>query len=337
MKKNGIKKWPVILFSVISFLLSDCSDKKAYGEEYSEWQIQRFDTDLYACLVDDTLSVFSETGRPFLDEFGKHVIYIGASDSAGFEERLKNYFSEPALRNLYRDEQEKMKDISSINKELAFGMETLSANFPSLKRPRIYMHVSGLNQNVVVADDILSLSADKYLGEDYPLYQDFFYDYQRQLMTPGRIAPDYLLGFLMAHFPFKGNEEVLLDKILYEGKLRYLLSRLLPKRKVWEYVAYDEEQYQWCVDHEVNIWTFILENKHLFTPDIRITERYIQPAPFTAFFPVESPGRVGVWLGFRIVGSYMKNNPQTSLNELMTISDCNEFLKKAKYKPPFSL
>jgi hypothetical protein len=333
MQRNRIKKLPIILLPVIIFLLSECSGKKAYGEKYSAWQIQRLDTDLYACIFNDDPAVFSEANRLFLDEFGKQVIYIGASDSAGFEERLKNYFSEPALRNLYKDEQEKMRDITHINKELAYGMEMLSENFPFLKRPRIYMHVSGLNQNVVVSDDILSLSADKYLGADYPLYQHFFYDYQRQLMTPERIVPDYLLGFLIANFPFKGDEAVLLDKILYEGKLRYLLSRLLPQRKLWEYVAYSEEQYQWCVDYEAKIWTLILENKHLFTPDFRITERYIQPAPFTAFLPVESPGRVGVWLGFRIVGSYMKNNPQTSLNDLMKMTGYNEFLKKSKYRP----
>ncbi|MDR2056757.1 MAG: gliding motility protein GldB [Dysgonamonadaceae bacterium] len=333
MRKIGIKRSLIVLFLIISFYFSGCSRKKVYGEEIAEWQIQRFDTDLYAYLLSEDSSVFNEINRPFLDQLGVNVIYIGASDSAGFKERLKNYFAELTLRNLYEDEQEKMKDITSVNKELAYGMETLLMNFPSLKRPRVYMHVSGLNQNIVVSENILSLSADKYMGADYPLYQDFFYEYQRQLMTPDRIVPDYLLGFMMANFPFKGNDEILLDKILYEGKLRYILSLLLPERKVWEYVGYSEEQYRWCINHETKIWTSILENKHLFTPDYRIAERYIRPAPYTAFLPIEAPGRVGVWLGFRIVGSYMKNHPHTSLLELMEVIDYNELLKKAKYRP----
>ncbi|MDR2087048.1 MAG: gliding motility protein GldB [Dysgonamonadaceae bacterium] len=333
MKRNRSRKSPIILFTVISFLFSGCSGKTVYGEEYSRWQIHRFDTDLYAYLCRGETSIFNETNRLFLDGFGKHVIDIGTSDSVGFEERLIDYFSEPTLRNLYADEQKKLEDISHINKELAYGMEMLLTNFPSLKPPRIYIHVSGLNQNVVVTDDVLSLSADKYMGSDYPLYQGFFYDYQRQLMAPERIAPDYLLGFLTANFPLKGNNEILLNKILYEGKLRYLLSRLLPDRKVWEYVGYNEEQYRWCVDREAKIWTLILENKHLFTSDYRITEKYIKPAPYTAFLPVESPGRVGVWLGFRIIGSYMENNPQTSLSDLIAITDYNELLQKSKYRP----
>ncbi|MCD7849188.1 MAG: hypothetical protein LUH63_05295 [Parabacteroides sp.] len=51
------------------------------------------------------------------------------------------------------------------------------------------MHVSGFNQNVLVGDSLLSISIDKYLGEEYPLYQEFFYDFQSRLMTPGHIAP----------------------------------------------------------------------------------------------------------------------------------------------------
>jgi hypothetical protein len=333
MRKADLKNLLIVLFPVISFFHLGCSGKKTYEEEISEWQIQRFDTDLYTYLLTGELSVFNETNRLFLDELGMNVIYIGSSDSTGFEERLKNYFSEPALWSLYKDEQEKMINITGINKELAYGIKTLLINFPALKQPRIYMHVSGLNQNVVVTDDVLSLSADKYMGADYPLYQDFFYDYQRQLMTPERIVPDYILGFMTANFPFKGNNEILLDRILYEGKLRYILSLLLPGRKIWENVGYSKEQYQWCIDHEAKIWTLILENKHLFTPDYRVAERYIKPAPYTAFLPVEAPGRVGVWLGFRIVCSYMKNNPHTSFCELMGIVDHNELLKKAKYKP----
>jgi hypothetical protein len=322
-----------ILLPAATLLFSLCTGSKIQGEENAGKPVHRFDTDLYAWLQTGDTAIFSETNKLLLDVFAPKVIDMGTSDSPGFEERLRKYFSEPALWKLYADEQEKFKDITHINSELAHGMEILAAHFPALKLPRIYMHVSGLNQNVVVTGDILSLSADKYLGSDYPLYQDFFYDYQRQQMTPERIVPDYLLGFLMATFPMKGNADVLLDRMLHEGKLRYLLSRLLPDRKIWESTGYNEEQYRWCIDHEPRMWTLILENKHLFTPNSRITEQYIHPAPYTAFLPVESPGRAGIWLGFRIVSSYMKHHPQTSLSDLIAMTDYNELLKKAKYRP----
>lgn len=67
--------------------------------------------------------------------------------------------------------------------------------------PAIYMHVSGFNQNVLVGDSLLSLSIDKYMGKDYPLYQDFFYDSQKLKMQRGLVVPDYLAGWLMSEYP----------------------------------------------------------------------------------------------------------------------------------------
>jgi hypothetical protein len=304
-----------------------------YSESNPDLQIIRFDEYLYHYLTQNNNDELSDEYKSFFDEYGEKVIYIGKPDSLGFQERLRTFFSEPALRTLYRDEQIKFADISEISAELSQGMEILLSNFPQIRQPKIYMHVSGLNQNVIVTDEILSLSADKYLGADYPFYQDFFYEYQRQLMSPERIVPDYLLGFMMANFPFEGNEEILLDRMLYEGKLRYLLSQFLPDRKIWEYVGYNKEQYTWCVTYQSKIWKSILENQHLFRPDYVTTLQYLKEAPYTASLPVESPGRAGIWLGYQIIVSYMKNHPETGMQELMNLTNYKELLKLSKYKP----
>ncbi|MDR0505834.1 MAG: gliding motility protein GldB [Dysgonamonadaceae bacterium] len=323
----------IVAFFLFSFLFFDCSGKKNCDGDCSELNIIRFDNDLFNYLNDNDSVFFLNKNRFFLDEFGKNVLEIGDSDSAGFYSRLKKYFSDSTLMRLYNDEQEKFNDITGINSELHDGMEILLQHFPALQRPKIYLHVSGFNQNVIVDDSILSLSADKYLGSDYSLYQDYFYDYQRQLMTPERIVPDYLLGFMMANFPFRGNDDVLLDRMLYEGKLRYILSRLLVHRNIWESTGYSMEQHEWCCRQESRIWKTLLENKHLFSSSYLTVEQYLKPAPYTASLSGESPGRVGVWLGFRIIDSYMKNNPATSFAELIQIDDYRELLRKSKYRP----
>lgn len=319
---------------MIIAVLSSCNKREVYGEVSSGTEIIRFDKALYEYLTnasssDDDLIAYAD----FVDEFGKNVIRIGSIDSIGFYERLRNYFSEATLRKLYADEQLAFEDTGSINKELSYGIEALLEAFPRLNRPYIYMHVSGLEQNVIVTDSILSLSADKYLGEDYPLYAYFFEDYRRRLMTRERVVPDYLLGFMMANFPFEGRADVLLDRMLYEGKLRYILSCLMPDREKREAVAYTEEQYDWCLSNEKNIWMLILENKHLFEPDYVVTDKYLREAPYTSALPVESPGRAGIWLGFRIVSSYMKQNPKTSWADLMSLTDYQRLLQDSKYKP----
>ena len=308
-----------------------CSGNKT--PESTEFTIIRFDVDLYSYLINNEKDSLLQDHTDFLDVFGESVLSIGKSDSSGFFLRLKEYFSELTLMGIYKDEQEKFADIKDINKELSNGLYIFLQQFPQIKPPKVYMHVSGFCQNVVVTDYILSLSIDKYMGADYPVYQKYFYEYQRELMSPDRIVPDYLTGFMMANLPFVGEDDVLLDRILYEGKLRYILSKLLPKRKIWEYVGYDEEQYVWCDRHQPQIWNTILENHHLFTPDYFSTSQYLKDAPHTAYLPADAPGKVGVWLGSNIISAYMKQKPKTSWMELMENTDYQEILKQSKYKP----
>jgi uncharacterized protein YjaZ len=61
--------------------------------------------------------------------------------------------------------------------------------------------------------------------------------------------------------------------------------------------------------------------------------KWINQAPFVAGIPKNSPGRLGQWVGWQIVRSYMKNNPQIPITELMTNQNAQEILAKSKYKP----
>ena len=54
-------------------------------------------------------------------------------------------------------------------------------------------------------------------------------------------------------------------------------------------------------------------------------------APFKRYAK-ESPGRIGYYIGYKIVNSYM-NNMKIDYNQLMLFKDSREFLKKSQYKP----
>ncbi len=323
-----------LLVLILTFFSFGCSGKKAQEEGFISVKINRFDSVLYEYLQNkEPVDSLLNTNLAFLNIYGERVLNIGTTDSSGFYSRLNAFFSEPTLMGLYKDEQEVFENVKPYENELSIAFQRLLNEFPELKIPEIYMHVSGLNQNVIVADSVLSISSDKYLGSDYALYKDFFYDYQFQQMSPNRIVPDYLLGFMMSEFPFKGNSDVLLDRMLYEGKLRYILSVLLQERPVNESLAYSEEQWNWCEKSEAKIWKTILQQKHLYTPDYFITSQYINDAPNTAPLNPSSPGRAGIWVGYRIISSFMKNNPETKWKDLIDLTDYQEILKLSKYKP----
>ena len=82
------------------------------------------------------------------------------------------------------------------------------------------------------------------------------------------------------------------------------------------------------------MWRYFLEKEMLYSDDPKLTTRFMTPGPFSKFYleiDNDTPGRVGAWIGWQIVRSYMKNNNVT-LPELLKI-DNKEIFEKSKYKP----
>lgn len=327
----------ILLTIALSVTMFSCNGQSAISADHSQAvpiHIHRFDKDLFRLIDtnDSTLQTqIRQEYRSMLSILGKGVLNQQTPDAPGFFDKLVNYYSEPTLKGLYRDAIVHYDVITDIEQTLGSSFAFLQTNLPGMQIPAVYMHVSGLNQNVLTGDSLLSLSIDKYMGDNYPLYQDFFYDFQKQKMQRPSIVPDYLTGWLMSEYPFAGKENVLLERMLYEGKIKYLISCALPESTPAELMGYTEAAYNWCKENEEFIWKAIIERKHLYTPDQMTTSKYFENAP-SLFLDNEAPGNLGSWIGWQIIDKYMKENAITP-EALIQNKNAQEILATSKYKP----
>ena len=74
--------------------------------------------------------------------------------------------------------------------------EQLKKENPSFRIPRVYTQISCLRQSIVVADTLIGISLDKYLGEDFAPYADFFTPEQRSHMKRSAIVTDAVSLYL---------------------------------------------------------------------------------------------------------------------------------------------
>ena len=114
----------------------------------------------------------------------------------------------------------------------------------------------------------------------------------------------------------------------------YMKELLLPEVSDALKMNYTEEQLKWIEANETQVWKHFVESKYLYDNDPKLVARFIQRAPFSKFYlelDQESPGSVGVYIGWQIVRSYMKNNNVT-LQEL-TLKDAKTIFEQSKYKP----
>ena len=91
----------------------------------------------------------------------------------------------------------------------------------------------------------------------------------------------------------------------------YLKDIILPNKSDAVKIGYKEAQINWAIENEKYIWEYILERELLYKNDITLKKRFLDPSPFSKFYleiDNESPGKIGQWLGWQIVRSFISNN-----------------------------
>ena len=262
---------------------------------------------------------------------GKAILNIQSPEDPDYFKRLFQFYSEPTLNRLYQEASAKLDAQTTVEQELGNGFAWLKKVFPAMQMPTVYAHVSGFNQNILVAEQLLSISIDKYMGEDYPLYEKFFYDFQRRKMSPAQIAPDVIAGWVMSEFVFEGKENVLLDRMIYEGKIIFLQHLIFPEIPEHVLLGYTEKELEWCKNFKKKLWKEIIQRKHLYTPDLATTNKYFEPNP-SLFLSSDAPGNIGVWMGWQIIQAYMQEN-NISMEAMMQNNNSQEILTASKFKP----
>lgn len=315
------KKFSYILTVCLSeIILTGCSQHADYSIRTSPEtpiEIARFDSLLirYAGLADTTdfNAAITEFGA-FWNIYNRHI--LGLTDAPYYRNGLAAFMGDTSIARLYADTHREYADLSSEAKALSAVTARYRVLFPERPIPVFQTHVSGLNQSVVTMDSLLSVSLDCYLGSDYPLYRYRYNDYELPSHSRKRLVPDIGEVLLRNSLPVPEGR-TLLDAMIYEGRVLYLLSGLLGTDSVTTVTGFSAEEAQWCITNETAIWRSIVEQQHLFASDNILIRKYIHPSPFTAPLTHDAPGRTGRWVGWRIVTEYARKR-KLSPQELAT-------------------
>ncbi len=251
------------------------------------------------------------------------------SDSIWWE-KIQNSYE----RNLYQKAQQTFGDFSKEKKQLKRLFQNISYYDSTFVAPKIITLINGLDyeNKVIYADSLLLISLDMYLGKKDTSYAHFP-NYLKNQFGKKQLLPNVAQSIIHRQYHPK-HQRQFIHTLIDEGKKMYLKDLYLPQLSDATKMGYTEKELQWAKDNETAIWKYFIENKLLYSTDTKLLERFILNAPFSKFYTEidrDSSGRIGVWLGWQIVRSYMKNN-NVSLQKLLA-TDAITLMKKSKYKP----
>lgn len=225
-------------------------------------------------------------------------------------------------------------DFTSEEKQLGILFKTVKSDFPNFKSPKVITIISDIDyeSKVIYADSLLLISLDMYLGKDHEIYKEFP-SYLSQRYEKSNLMVDVTSEIAAQTFSNTGRNNFL-HQMINQGKKMALVDAFLPDVAHALKMGYTPEQMEWTENNEFLIWQYFMENQLLYSYDIDLLHRFVFEAPFSKFYlesDQESPGRIGVWIGWKIVESYLKNNKVT-LEEMIKIAP-EEIFEKSKYKP----
>jgi gliding motility-associated lipoprotein GldB len=314
----------VILLLSMVLLMASCDKKSSIEKEIEaipmDVEILRFDKEFAAADIAELPALKKKYLVFFPEQFHDSVWVERMQDT--LQRQLSDAVAEVFPSN------------AQIEDQLVPLFQHIAYYFPEFETPTVVTVTSDVDyQNkAIVADSLLVLGLDTYLGEDHEFYTGIK-RYIVKNLKPSQIGPDVATSYARQLIS-RPRQRNLLAQMIYYGKELYLKDIWLPEVSEAERIGYTAEEMQWANENEIEIWRYFIENELLYSTDVKLPPRFINPAPFSKFYleiDNESPGMIGRYLGWQIVRSYMKNN-DISATQLMIIP-AEEIYKKSKYKP----
>ena len=314
-----------LLFALIAISLFSCHNETKVEEAVAKipvkFKVERFDQVFYGSKPED-LSEIKAKYPFFFPEGNQDSVWVN---------KLKN----PLLRELYTEVQQKYPNLGKVETDLEKLFAHVQYYFPKYKTPRVITLINEVDTEAKAfyLDSLALISLDCYLGKDHRFYVDFP-EFKKIELEENQILPNLVSSFSYGKIA-RPADRTLLSAMIYYGKELYLKDKLIPEYSDANKIGYTDLQVQFCQENEYYMWSSLVENKLLYDSNPKNEQRFISPAPFSKFYleiDNQTPGRVGQWLGWQIVRSYMENNDKTTLEELLALN-ARTIFENSKYKP----
>ncbi len=267
---------------------------------------------------------------------------LGANDPRlTAEERLeyiRGFIQHPSVRKLYDTTQVVFPTMAPYEEDFRSAFRFFHYYFPEEPIPDVTTYISEFSVAAFVYEgNRLGVGLDLFLGNTFP-YRSVdplnpqFSGYLTRTFTPEHLVSKVLQP-LVDDLVGPPASDRLLDHMVRNGKKLLLLDRLLPYTPDSILLEVTPAQTEWLFDNERNIWAYFLQEDLLYSSTWQDFRKFVEYSPHSPGMPPEAPGRTGNFTGWRIVERYMERHPETSLRDLLKMTDAQAILDGARYRP----
>ncbi len=325
----------ILNFLTISLLLfgcgkkDECKDTPDVSAIQAEVNIERVENELFKNKSKEGIRAYLQKDKILANKFFNLNQY--PTDSL-IVNSLYNTLNHPGLDTVYKETQAVFGDMKDVESQLTEAFKNIKFYFPDFYIPKVKTIITGLNNDLYVSDSLIVIGLDFFLGPkgtyipNIPNY--VLKRYQKQ----------YLVSIIVALVSQKYNQVNMLDKsllaeMLYYGKSYEFVKTMMPCTNDTIILGYDKQEVIDCDNYESVIWANFVQNNLLFKTDHFTVNKFVGESPKTYEIGDKCPGRIGRWVGWKIIQKYRAENPDITIPALMKNNDVKKIFEASKYKP----
>lgn len=314
-----------LLLCFLPLILWNCTPEKKELSDSTLIPIERLDRTLMAMESKAELEGFLKENPWY-----SRNLYRAFPDDTAFVNHLYYIISHPGTKAFYHEVDSVFGELPELRTDLTKAFSEIKKTYPSFNPPKVYTTFTGLENDVFVSDSLIIIALEAFGGPaakyrpDQPAY--ILNRYQKEYIVPSIIR---LLG--QSHIS-STNASDMLNNMVYFGKSFEFTKTMLPGVADSLIIAMPDSSLisNWYAQDL--IWAHFIDRELLYEQNPRVKEKYLGERPTTAEIGPSCPGRIGQWLGWRIVDKFRTENPDVSFKELMQMEDAQEILRLSKYR-----
>lgn len=271
---------------------------------------------LYSLLRD--YSILSDSARSELLEMPELAAFIKTVSDLPLDSDIVYSWSQSAAVTVFTPAVDSVfTDTATVSRAIGCILSRAKEQGIALSQRRFATVVYGRVESVLFVDSVMLVALNHYLGADYPGYSHWP-EYMRAVKNPETLPCDLAEALVATEYPYtaKDGDATLMSKMLYYGVLAHVRQQL-GNTTAAVALGYSADQMAWLEDNEEAIWTSIVADKLLYDTSSSLSDRMLLPSPTVNIVRPASPGRVGRYIGYKLVERYLKKHPETLLSTLL--------------------
>ena len=299
-------------------------------------KFERFEQEMFAVGSEQEMADLNKTlierGGELYEFYVFDVLRSGSVYDDSIGTYLYYFVTDSSMKMAYDDISAEFRDFENEEEQIVDMFKHLKYHLPDAPIPEsVITYNSAFNYGVISTDNTIGIGLEMYLGQFNRIIKELgFPIYMKEKMEHEYLPVDVAHSWLATNVLGENKGETFLDHMIYYGKLRYLIDAMLPDLPDHQKIRYTEEEYDWAVASEWDVWQYILDMNWVYSSDMKLNLRYFEEAPTTVGIE-ESPGRLGQLMGWLMVQQFMEKNEDYTVLQLVNETNEAKFLKT--YKP----